>query len=233
MHPSRRALSVVALVGLLVLALAAPASAHVTLRADTTAPGGFAKYTVRVPNESDTGASTTAIEVQLPPGFEEARVQPKPGWNLEVRDRVLFITGGQIGPGQFDEFSFSARNPENPGTLEFPAIQTYSDGTVANWIGPEEADEPAPTVAITGVAPAADSHDAPQGAGAAAAPAGSEERGTPAASTGTSPISWVALIAGLLGLVLGGLAFVRSGKPAGGPAPAAEEKAEEPTSSKA
>ncbi|MGH8933556.1 MAG: YcnI family protein, partial [Egibacteraceae bacterium] len=145
---ARLRVTLIALVGALLLTLASPAFAHVTVRADATQAGGFAKYTVRVPNESETGASTTRLEIELPPGFEEARVQPKPGWTLENANGVLVISGGAIGPGQFDEFSFSARNPDQTGELSFPAIQTYDDGQVQNWIGPEEADEPAPTVAI-------------------------------------------------------------------------------------
>ena len=210
MRPISRALGTVALTGALLLALALPALAHVTLRADTTEAGGFAKYTVRVPNESDTGASTTSIEVQLPPGFEEARVQPKPGWTLEVRDGVLRITGGAIGPGQFDEFSFTARNPEQPGDLTFPAIQTYSDGFVQNWTGPEDAEEPAPRVTIS--APAAD-QPAPEAAPVTDGTAG---------GSGAMPVAVAGLVAGLLGLVLGGAAFARSGRRA----PSASEPAD-------
>lgn len=36
--------------------------------------------------------------------------------------------GGTIEPGEFAEFSFSGRPPDEPGTLEFPAVQTYDSG---------------------------------------------------------------------------------------------------------
>ena len=42
----------------------------------------------------------------------------------------------------------SSRTPEEAGTdLAFPAIQTYSNGEVVRWIGPEEGEaaEPAAT----------------------------------------------------------------------------------------
>ncbi|MGH8906418.1 MAG: YcnI family protein [Egibacteraceae bacterium] len=188
MRTATRGLTLLALAGALLLTLAGPAFAHVTVRADDTQPGGFAKYTVRVPNESETGAATTRIEVALPDGYEQARVQPKPGWSLEVVDGVLIISGGEIGPGQFDEFSFSARNPEQPGAVAFPAVQAYSDGQVQNWTGPESADEPAPRVDI-----------------AAAQAAG---------GSGAMPIALAGLIAGLLGLFLGSAAFVRTRRPA-------------------
>ena len=34
-------------------------------------------------------------------------------------------------------------------TLTFKALQTYEDGDVVRWIGPEDADEPAPVVTLT------------------------------------------------------------------------------------
>jgi uncharacterized protein YcnI len=202
MRMATRSLILLALTGALLLTLTGSALAHVTVRADNTQAGGFAKYTVRVPNESETGASTTRIEVELPEGYEQARVQPKPGWTLEVVDGVLTISGGEIKPGQFDEFSFSARNPEQPGAVRFPAVQTYGDGQVQNWIGPEGAEEPAPSVDIT------------------AGQAG----GDPA-----MPVALAALIAGLLGLILGSVAFVRTSRPT----PASTTAAQETTSTSA
>src|SRR5918998_5039314 len=118
MHITRRAFCVVVLAATLIMLATSAALAHVTVRADNVAPGGYAKYTVRVPNESDS-ASTTKVEVRLPAGFEGASVQPKPGWVVEVTGGVLTISGGKIGPGQFDEFSFSARNPEAAADLTF------------------------------------------------------------------------------------------------------------------
>lgn len=105
-------------------------------------PGGFAEYTVRVPNESDTG-STIRVEVQIPDGLEASRYQPKPGWNMSIVDGVLVIDGGTIAPGEFEEFRFQARNPEKPGDLSFPAVQTYDDGEVVNWTGEAQSETPA------------------------------------------------------------------------------------------
>jgi uncharacterized protein YcnI len=62
----KRSAVVAALVGGMTLALAGPAAAHVTVNPNTAAPGGFAKVTFRVPNESDT-ADTTKIEVNRSP----------------------------------------------------------------------------------------------------------------------------------------------------------------------
>lgn len=84
----------------------------------------------------------------MPNGLEAASLQPKPGWVIQLTNGVLTISGGSIRPGQFDEFSFSARNPAAAADLAFPAIETYDDGTVLNWTGQPNDTEPAPVVRI-------------------------------------------------------------------------------------
>lgn len=165
--------------GLMLLAL--PVLGHVTVSTDNPSAGGFAVYTVRVPNESETG-STTRIEVQIPERLEASRYQPTPGWNMSIDDGVLVIEGGSIGPGQFEEFRFQARNPEESGDLVFPAIQTYDDGEVVNWTGEPGADTPASVVEIS---PAEDTDG------------------------GIDTLTIVALALGSLGVVLGGAALLR------------------------
>lgn len=192
----------------LLVATALPALAHVTLRADNTEPEGFAVYTVRVPNESES-ANTVSIEVQMPEGFGASRVKPMPGWDISLADGVLTIeaTGDNpgIAPGEFQEFQFQARNPAEPGDLVFPAIQTYDDGEVANWTGPEDADEPAPVVTIG--APAEGEDD-----GADADASGDDTDAADASGDGGSgPLTWVALVLGALGTVVGGIALFRRG----------------------
>jgi hypothetical protein len=55
--------------------------------------------------------------------------------------------GGRRDPaGRVQEFGFSARLPDQPSTLEFPALQTYSSGEVVRWIGPPDSEEPAALV---------------------------------------------------------------------------------------
>lgn len=220
-----------------VVLTAVPAFAHVTVRADTTEPGGFAKYTVRVPNESE-DAATTRVEIQLPEGYEEVRYQPREGWDISITDGVLTIDGGRIEPGQFQEFAFSARNPEQAGDVQFPAIQVYSDGEEVRWVGAADSDEPAPIVTIGEETTQDDGEDgaaaeATVEATAAAEPAEPAEATEPATPTaaptetatepapdlaadgdgddgGTDVLSVIALIAGLLGLGLGGAAFART-----------------------
>lgn len=205
--PSRNLAAPLA-VGALILAPAA--AAHVTVNPPEAAADSFARFAIRVPSEQP-DAATTKVTIRLPEGLFFVSFQPKPGWNRsvtmqkltppatvfgeKVTDRVATVTweGGQIAPGEFDEFGMSAKVPNAPGqTLAFPAVQTYSSGEVVRWIGPPDSDEPAPRVTL---GPA----DADGGSTqSAAAPAAAAEE-----SDGGERRATLALVLGILGLVAG------------------------------
>jgi uncharacterized protein YcnI len=156
------------------IAVAATASAHVTVSSQDAAPGGYGKITFRVPNESDT-ASTVGLRIQVP---QEAtmtsfRTQPIPGWTVtltssdldeplqsdgvEISSYVSVIdfradAGGGIAPGEFQEFALSGGPFPEVEQLAFPAVQIYSDGSEAAWIEPtvdgQEPERPAPVLAL-------------------------------------------------------------------------------------
>jgi len=155
------------------LLVAAPvAAAHVTLNPGEWEAGGFARFAIRVPNERD-NADTTRVTLRFPEQVISASFQPVEGWRRtvemarldepiddegeQITERIDTVTwtGGRIRPGEFQEFGVSFQVPEEqPGTeLAFPAVQTYSNGEVVRWIGPPDADAPAPTVAVTEPAP--------------------------------------------------------------------------------
>lgn len=215
-----RAAPIAALVATLVLAPAA--AAHVTLNPREWEAGGFARFAVRVPNERD-NASTTRVSLRFPEPILSASFQPVEGWQRTVRmveldepidvegeqvtERIDTVTwsGGRIRPGEFQEFGVSFRTPEEPGTeLAFPAVQTYSNGEVVRWIGPSDADEPAPIVTVT---------EAPPEAGEAATPAATPPQAEP--DEGGDALSIVALIAGVAGLAAGLAALLWRRQPAG------------------
>ena len=212
--PSIRRVATVAGVLLALLVLpAAPSLAHVTLRADTTEPEAYAVYTVRIPNESET-AATTSVEVQLPDGLEASRYEPVPGWDIAIADGVLTLEASDaaaaIAPGEFRDFRFQAQNPAEAGDLVFPAVQTYDDGEVASWTGPEDADQPAPVVTI-GAGTAAD--DEATGVTESTEATVAADDAEPASETtedgGAGALTWVALVLGALGTVVGGIALFR------------------------
>lgn len=156
----------VAVAGALLTILAVPASGHVTVQPAEAPAGSFSRFLVRVPTERD-DASTVKVEVQFPENVTNAAFQPKQGWTrtvtmrtldepievfgepvTEVIDTVVW-EGGAIAPGEFDEFGFSVRTPDQPGELRFPAVQTYDSGEEVRWVGKPDSDAPAGHVTVT------------------------------------------------------------------------------------
>ncbi len=201
----------------------AAADAHVLVIPDTAPQGAEMRLDIRVPNERD-DATTTKVDVQLPPGFAEADYQPVPGWNVKVTHVKLNppvqtddgpITEGVgritwtakskadgIPVGAFQDFGLEVLIPGKAGdTLAFKALQTYSNGTVVRWIGAKDSDTPAPTVEVATAGPTR----ASAGPAATATPA-------PAAKSGGSSngLAIAALIVGALGLITGVAAFMAS-----------------------
>jgi uncharacterized protein YcnI len=120
----------------------------------------------RVPSESDT-ASTTKLVVTLPKDhpFVSVGAQVMDGWKVvKTKERLpspvkigdVTLTeaittvswtaeAGGVPPNDFDEFALSVgRIPEGVDSLNFPTVQTYSDGEVARWdqVAKDAADEP-------------------------------------------------------------------------------------------
>ena len=211
----------IALVSIVLALLLAPmAGAHVTVNPDEAAAGSFARFDVRAPNERD-NADTTEVTVQLPEGLFFVSFQPKPGWERTVEmeelsepvevfgspvtERVASVTwsGGTIAPGEFDEFGFSALVPEEEGQeLVFPSLQTYSNGEVVRWIGPPDADEPAPIVTVT----AAETEEGGGSSGSGDEAASDEQTAAPqpvAESDEDNGMATLALVLGIAGLVAG------------------------------
>ncbi|MEU7952223.1 YcnI family protein [Micromonospora chalcea] len=232
----RRSATVAALtltaVATTVLGLAGPASAHVTINPAEGKQGGYGRFAFRVPNESDT-ASTVKVEVNLPENAPVGSVStmPVPGWTVAVEKRkvdppievhgsqlteaVSKLTftaapNGGVKPGEFQEFPVSMGPLPQVDTMVFKVLQTYSDGNVSRWIeeptpGAEEPENPAPVLKL------AAAENAPASPGASAsAPAAADDDDDDAGSGAATALGVAGLVAGLAGLVLGGLAFART-----------------------
>lgn len=154
-----------ALIGALVVgaltSMTTPASAHVTVQPNESIVGTFSRFVVRVPTERE--VPTIKITVELPP-LAFVSFEPKEGWKRtaemieldepievfgqEITETVGSVTwaGGSIGPGEFDEFGFSARMPDEETSLVFTASQTYQGGEVVEWAGAPDSEEPAALV---------------------------------------------------------------------------------------
>src|SRR4051794_28902040 len=81
MHRRKKLLVAAATGAVALVALAVPASAHVTIDPGTAAQGSFAKLAINVPNETD-NLNTVKVDVQLPQDHPIASVavKPKVGW---------------------------------------------------------------------------------------------------------------------------------------------------------
>ncbi|MER5703580.1 YcnI family protein [Micromonospora sp. NPDC002296] len=218
-------------VAAVVLGVAAPASAHVSVNPKEATQGGYGRFAFRVPNESDE-ASTTKVEVVLPENAPVGSVStmPVPGWTVamekrkvdppvqvhgsEVTEAVSKITWTATGdaavkPGQFQEFPVSMGPLPEVDTMVFKALQTYSDGNVVRWIeepsaGAEEPDKPAPVLTLTAAAPSAGASTP------AVAAAGADDDDDDSDGGAGTAFGVAGLVAGLAGLALSGLAFART-----------------------
>lgn len=171
-----RGLAALALTGALLAALPGIAAAHVTVQPREVTQDSFEVFTVRVPTEKQ--APTVTVEVQFPQGVTVSRFEPKPGWKYEIKkdsaNRIVGVvwSGGSLGPTEFGEFRMQGRIDKNATRLEWKAIQTYGDGSVVEWTGPEGSEHPA---SVTKVKPAA-----------AATPAQADGHGAPATTQATA-----------------------------------------------
>jgi uncharacterized protein YcnI len=151
--------------------------AHVHASSDNPVRGAMAIVTFQVPNESNTGAATTALTVTLP-NAASASVESMPGWTAKLdRDAasgtVRSVTwtaapNGGIGVDQFALFRISVQLPDTD-TVSFPATQTYSDGAVVRWDQPPppgggEPEHPAPMLTLAAGPGAPHDHHPPSGA---------------------------------------------------------------------
>src|SRR5579875_3050211 len=91
---TRRSLIGSSVLALLWLGPAAVASAHIEASSDDAIRGGYATVSFQVPNESTTGAATTALTIDLP-DVTAVRTEAKPGWAVKIDrdgDKVRSVT---------------------------------------------------------------------------------------------------------------------------------------------
>src|SRR4028118_41054 len=100
------------------LALSAPAEAHVVVSPEEVTAGDYETLTVSVPTERE--IPTTEIRVEVPEGFLLSGVQPVPGWEHAFEEdrgvvTALTFSGGEIRSREFQQFLVQAQAPEKPG----------------------------------------------------------------------------------------------------------------------
>jgi uncharacterized protein len=218
--------------GAVLVMTAAPAFAHVEIEPSSAPKGGGTTLTFTVPNEMD-NANTVKVDVKLPSDhpFSSVSVQPKAGWTYQVTQTTLptpittdegnqiteaaseiVWSGGQIKPGEFDEFTISVEGlPDNVDSIAFPTIQSYDNGQDVSWIDPTvagqpEPENPAPVLQLTAAA------DTP---GDTATTAPSTNGGTAVVGATVvkketnNTLGIIALIVGAVGVIIGAIALAR------------------------
>ncbi len=190
-HSLSICLGVVAAALAVVAIIPAVASAHARVSPAVSVSGKLQLYSLAVPTEKS-GLRTTQIVMTVPSGFGiDSFVPPPPGWRMHVAqtgsgDSAVVTkvtwTGGRTPTGEDSLFQFLAQ-PASATTYTFGVQQTYSDGSIVNWSGPESSEAPAPTIDV----------DSSLGGG------------------GVSTLTIIALVIGVLGLLAGGFALVSGG----------------------
>jgi uncharacterized protein YcnI len=181
-----RAGVVVGAAAVVILTVAGPAAAHVTVTSSNAVQGGDAVVAFHVPDEEDT-ATTVKVEVNLPTDtpIGSVAVRPLAGWTATTQTTKLATpvttddgpvstvvskitwtagTGAAITFGQYQDFEVSLGSLPNTGQLVFKTLQYYSDGTIVRWIdlpnpGGPEPEHPAPVLTLA--KPASSSAAAP------------------------------------------------------------------------
>jgi uncharacterized protein YcnI len=134
------------------LIIAAPASAHAELSPAVALTKHGQLFTLAVPTEE--AAATTKVELTPPDGFVIDSFVPTPGWTRNVKStgsgeaaKIEQVTwsGGHTPTREDAVFQFLA-SADTAKTYTFTVRQTYADGSVVDWTGPESSDTPAPTV---------------------------------------------------------------------------------------
>jgi uncharacterized protein YcnI len=170
------------------LVVPAAAFAHARVSPAVSVVNKLQLYSLAVPTEKS-GLTTTKLVMTVPSGFGiDSFVAPAAPWHVDLAqtgsgDNAVItkvtLTGGHTPTGEDTLFQFLAQ-PASVKTYTFQVEQTYSDGSIVNWAGPESSAAPAPTIQVA----------SSLGGG------------------GISALTIVALVIGVLALLVGGFALV-------------------------
>jgi len=177
------------------LVLVSGASAHARISPAVSLSNELQLYSLAVPTEK-AGKTTNRIALTVPKGFSIDSFVPSPGWKRSVKStgsgesavvQTVTWAGGNVPTGEDSLFQFLGE-PSSSGTYTFEVEQTYSDGSIVSWTGSESSADPAPTI----------------------------EAKSSLGGGGTSTLTIVALVVGIVGVLLGGAALLMRGGSGGG-----------------
>src|SRR3954471_1417989 len=128
----------------LALVAAAGASAHAEISPPVAVSTTTQLFTLAVPTEKE-DLATTKVELTPPSGFGIDSFVPSSGWKRDLQStgsgenkqiKKVTWSGGKVPSEDDAVFQFLA-NPDSSKTYQFKVRQTYSDGSVVDWTGPE------------------------------------------------------------------------------------------------
>jgi uncharacterized protein YcnI len=184
-------LTVYALAAVAALVAAGAASAHARVSPPIAQAKESQVYTLAVPTEKE-NSQTTQVELTVPSGFGIDSFVPSAGWRRTLQQtgsgeeaviQKITWAGGKVPTGEDAAFSFLA-TPASSKSYTFEVRQTYSDGSVVDWSGPESSDTPAPVL----------------------------QAKSSLGGGGSSTLALIALVVGAIGVLLGGIALVSGGR---------------------
>lgn len=123
------------------LAFSSVALAHTTVSPEQASAGSTATFTVSTPVEKEIPIVEERVEV--PQGFEIMSVNSPDGWQGAVEGDSVVWTGGEIPEGEEQQFAFTAQVPSQTGEYKWSVFDTYRDGSVSEWTGAPDSDNPA------------------------------------------------------------------------------------------
>jgi len=174
------------------LVAATDAWAHARISPEVSLSKQSEVYSLAVPTEKE-GVTTTQVVLTVPQGFSIDSFVPSPGWKRAVQStgtgentviQKVTWSGGNV-PTDDDAFFQFLGEPSSSGSYTFQVQQSYSDGSIVNWSGPESSDTPAPVI---------------------------EAKSSLGGGGGTSILAIVALVVGAVGVLLGGIALFARGR---------------------
>jgi periplasmic copper chaperone A len=109
---------------------------HIVLENKSATTGSTYKAVFQVGHGCN-GSPTTAIAVQIPSGFQDAKPYPKAGWALAIDPNKLvtwtaLTKEAALQHAHFDEFVLRGKLPDTAGPMWFKVLQSCENAS-NNW----------------------------------------------------------------------------------------------------
>ncbi|MBC1704707.1 DUF1775 domain-containing protein [Listeria welshimeri] len=181
------------------------ASAHVSVSPNESTVKSWETYTMKVPSEKEMASKKIVLKIAKGVSFES--YEPVPDWTTTVDKKNGTVTwqteGNGIEKGQFQRFSFIAKNPSEEGDVAWNAYQYYEDGSIVEWVGAEDSETPHATTKIL-----KESAQTTTGSHGEVVAGAEDTAGDTSNSNDNTILLWTAVVISVLALITGILAIL-------------------------